>query len=209
MHYIWKIYLNSVSLPNIIYVNCLKDFLKQKLEYKENTDCFTNITSKHLPEISLFMNFWNNNIVIVEDELPENENFYEYEINEILNIFQSQSNNPNLIITEESIIKIIIHFFPSNVDVIDNRYIKNIKCLLWDKCDDIKDSLTKYQLDNKNNEIIDLISIDDLYLHYHLFCNLKTNNNLIVSKSFFEKYIQFNLKEFIIYEKFVDLKWLY
>jgi hypothetical protein len=77
IHFIWKHYLSSISLPNIIYSNTLKTLLKGKYDYDETTDTFYNITSKYLPVVFDFIKFWdetiqqNEEIGIEELELDE------------------------------------------------------------------------------------------------------------------------------------------
>ena len=54
----------------------------------------------------------------------------------------------------------------------------------------------------KNCPPTDIISIDDLYTNY----TNKNKSQMVVSKQYFEKYIRFNLTEYIVYDSFVDFR---
>ena len=58
VHFIWKQFISSLSLPNMIYSNTLKNLLKETFTYDESIDAFINITSKYLPIESDFIKFW-------------------------------------------------------------------------------------------------------------------------------------------------------
>jgi hypothetical protein len=211
MHYIWKLYLSQLNIPNMIYSNNLKDNLKMKLVYNTDNDSFTKITSKYLPQISMFLHFWEKYIII------ENGVFNEYEIDELLCLYK-YINTPSISITEQEMIKIINHFFLPDINIIENKFVVNIKCSLWNKCDSIQFFLDYYKsnhlLNKKENVLVyqGLLAFDELYLSYQSFCNasMYVNNNLtmVVSKIYFENYISNELKQFIQFEKFISTEWL-
>lgn len=58
MHFIWKLFISKNSLPNMFYSNSLKKLLKERCAYDEPTDSFYNVTSKYLPFVSHFIQFW-------------------------------------------------------------------------------------------------------------------------------------------------------
>ena len=76
----------------------------------------------------------------------------------------------------------------------------NVKCKLWDKQQHIVSLIESL----KQCPHTDIIYIDDLYTDY---TNKKTTH-LVVSKQYFEKYIRFNLTEYIVYDSFVDFRHL-
>ena len=196
LHYIWKLYLSTNKLPNMIYSNSLKQSLKQHFEYDELSDTFSKITSKFLPSISDFLTFWENNIIPSQN----NPNFVEeLEINELYELFRRVYTNTAIL--EKDVLKLIRHFF-SDIQVIENKYILNVTChvSLWNKNENILESLNifKEQLTNKN----DIISFDDLYKKYTKYCQEK--HFLIVNKKYFEKYISYTLKEYIVFDTFVS-----
>ena len=225
MHYIWKIYLSSINIPNMIYTNNLKDILKTKLPFTENSDddivnkepIFLNVTSKYLPSVSSFLSFWSKHITILSFNESVSNNLIddEYEIDEIASLYKI-SDYKNVSISDKDIIKMIHHYFSPQVEVIDNKYITNISCNLWSKHDDILKFLEAYK-SNVNNikKKNDLISFDELYKSYKSFHQAKqladkgSTNRLvpIVSKQFFEKYVCQELNEYIKYEKFVSSEW--
>jgi len=191
LHYIWKLYLSTNKLPNMIYSNSLKQSLKQYFEYDELSDTFSKITSKFLPSISDFLTFWENNIITSQN----NPNFVEeLEINELYELFRRVYTNTTIL--EKDILKLIRHFF-SDIQVIENKYILNVTCnvSLWNKNENILESL---DITNKN----DIISFDDLYKNYTKYCQEK--HFLIVNKKYFEKYISYTLKEYIVFDTFVS-----
>lgn len=228
MHYIWKLYLSSINIPNMIYSNNLKALLKTLLLNTETTNTntntticvvgspisdliFCNVTSKFLPNVRNFLYFWEKHITITTSE----ENHYddEYEIDEISSIYKLTNKSSN--ISDNEIIKMIVHYFHPQVEVIDNKYITNIRCNLWSKHDDINEMLTNYKL-QKQNEFVDklsLISFADLYKNYISYIQAKLviekSFHPIVSKHFFEKCLSYYLTEYIKFDKFVSSEWLH
>jgi hypothetical protein len=219
MHYIWKQYLSSISIPNMIYANNLKDILKGKLSFIELGDetnkepTFTNVTSKYLPSVSSFISFWNTHITILSGSGPGPNTDDEYEVDEIATLYKL-SEFKNVSISDKDIIKMIHHYFSPQVEIIDNKYITNISCNLWSKQDDILNFLDVYKGSVNNiKKKNDLISFDELYKAYKSFCQAKQlvdkDKRLlpIVSKQFFEKIVCQELSEYIKYEKFVSSSW--
>lgn len=213
MHYIWKIYLSSINVPNMVYSLQLQEQLMSKIH--SNDDKFGNIifkyvTSKYLPDVSSFLSFWDKYIIITADTSNDDE----YEIDELLTLYK-HSDKKNVQLTDTTMIKMISHYFSPQVEVVDNKYVTNIKCNLWSKSDDINEFLDLYKFKIVNaglNPNPDIISIDDLYESYKAISNSKTVLNKkvypIISKQFFEKYVAEQLKEFIKFDKFVSSEWL-
>ena len=223
IYYIWKCYLYDISIPNVVYTDKLKTILKDKLTHNITTTnsgseiIFTNVTSKYLPSVSCFLSFWEKYIAINNNTNNTNGIDDEYEVDELLTLYKS-SNVKNVSLTEESIIKMIQYYFSPQVEVIDNKYISGISCVLWDKSIDINEALEYYKsselqkninLDPDNN----LISIDELYDKYKSFCQSKSIVNksrlYIVSKQYFEKYLLVTLQSYIQFDKFISSSWIY
>jgi len=225
MHYIWKNYLSSINVPNMIYSSNLKTSIKTRLQFTEegNDICFVNVTSKFLPAISNFLSFWDKHITITNTNNSDINAFDdEYEIDEIVTIYKqyihitnanTNINIPNNI-SDEDVIKIISHYFSPYVEVIERKYVTNIRCNLWLKTDDIIQLLDNYKEKSilNSESVNDLISFDDLYKSYRTFCQAKVIVEktvcLIVSKQFFEKFVSHHLHNFIQFEKFVNTDWL-
>lgn len=231
MHYIWKLFLSSINVPNMIYSSNLKNSLKNRIPFIEdgNDICFTNVTSKFLPAVSNFLSFWEKHITVVNSSELEMEIEIddEYEIDEIVTLYKQfiQMTNTNINttgqnvvhnISDEEVIKIISHYFSPSVEVIERKYVTNIKCNLWTKTDDIILMLNNYKdqfkVSNSEKAAEDLISFDDLYKSYRAFCQAKVVVEktvcLIVSKQFFEKSVTYYLPNFIKFDKFVSAEWL-
>lgn len=210
MHYIWKLYLNSINVPSMIYSTQLQQNLASRLENNNDNGnlIFTHITSKYLPNVSSFLSFWDKHIIVSNDCNFDDE----YEIDEFITLYKTTEQNGQ--INETTIIKMINHYFSPQVEVIDNKYITNIKCNLWSKQDDIDEFLEhhKNKLIQTNNAEQQLISFDDLYQDYKTY--FKSRGILdqkvlpIVSKHFFEKYVTNKLTNFITFDKFVSSTWL-
>lgn len=224
LHFVWKQFLSNNSLPNMIYSNSLKLLLKENYNYNETTDSFTGITSMYLPIQSDFIKFWENTITVSNMEIEQQPfSLYvaesELEIDELCNLFKvwcKKTNEPILSngnITEENVIKILKHFFPS-VEIIEDKYVLNINCSLWDKTSDIDKSLDFCKKIMKEKFNLALISFDDVYNYYcnYVFTNALssnlTNYKFVVSKRYFEKYLYFKLSEYVVYEKFIEISWL-
>jgi hypothetical protein len=169
---------------------------------------FTGVTSKYLPNVRSFLSFWEKHITIIDEETMEIDD--EFEIDELITLYKN-SDKKLCQITDISMIKMICHYFSPQVEVIDNKYVTNIRCNLWSKHDDINEFLQSYKLQNSNMNA-DIISFDDLYQSYKLYLKAKMvfgqNGNPIISKQFFEKFLTNQLSEYIKFDKFVSSEWL-
>ena len=87
MHYIWKLYLCSINVPNIIYTHQLQEILVNKITHKNEAGIpiFINVTSKFLPNVSSFLYFWEKNISIINDPNMDDE----YEIDELISLYKN------------------------------------------------------------------------------------------------------------------------
>ena len=109
------------------------------------------------------------------------------------------------VLSEENIIKVLKHFFAS--EIIEDKFILNITSSIWNKSNDIDNSINYIKEQIKVNHKLSLISFDDLYSFYHKYC---TNNSIkfIVSKRYFEKYLYYKFSEYVVYEKFIKIEWI-
>ena len=214
VHFIWKQFISSLSLPNMIYSNTLKNLLKETFSYDELTDSFINITSKYLPIESDFIKFWEKTIIINEPEEFSQNLEEELEIDELCMLFKTwvkqQQNEEVLLsngnISEENVVKILKHFFP-NIEIIEDKYVLNISCTMWNKTKDIIKSFEFIKNELNKNEPVTLISFDDAYNYYVIFCNSKSYK-FIISKRYFEKYLYSRMNDYIVYEKFIETSWV-
>ena len=226
LHFIWKQFLSNNHLPNMIYSNSLKTYLKDIYTYQEDSDCFINLTSKYLPIESDFIKFWEKTIHVIsnnesESELESegidaNDKYDELEIDEICMLFKLWTQNDAIAseklisngnINEENVLKILKHFFP-HIEIIENKYVLNVSCSIWDKRKDIENSFEFIKNEVKANHELALISFDDAYNYYYKYCN-NQSNKLIVSKRYFEKFLYSKIPKYIVYEKFIETNWVH
>jgi hypothetical protein len=103
-------------------------------------------------------------------------------------------------LNDTKIIDILSHFFP-DVEIIQNKFIYHVSCSLWDKNTDIQTALremnrspTPLYTESETYSAIDISagsSINSAYLFYcKFFSNIPPEKRLIVSKSYFEKYVE-------------------
>jgi hypothetical protein len=213
LHFIWKQFLSSNYLPSIIYSNSLKTYLKEIYKYQEDTDCFINLTSKYLPIESDFIKFWEKTVSVISntsecDYADTSDNYDELEIDEVCMLYKiwtQKVGNGN--INEENVLKILKHFFP-DIEIIENKYVLNVSCSIWDKKYSIEKSFDYIKNEVKTNHTLALISFDDAYNYYYKYCNSQSNK-LIVSKRYFEKFLYTKIPKYIVYEKFIETNWVY
>jgi len=211
MQYLWKHFLDTKNLPPIMFLNTFKCALQQKLSiyYSEDQDSFIGICSKHLPAIQKFLYFWNETIVLDSTEC-------DFEIEEIVSLFKKWCNINNIgsiNMNDKQIIDLIQYFFPT-IEIERDKYISGICCGLWDKQQDIQtalDSMKELIRSKKSNTGVSSpglnhhISIYDAYTYYCKF--FSSGSSLIVSKTYFEKYIFENFEDYIIDNKFLSYEW--
>ena len=212
MQYLWKQFLDSKNLPPVMFYQTLKTIIIEKLEkyYNKETDCFIGICSRYLPAIHKFLQFWNETIIIDDNET-------EFEIEELVILFRKWSTSKNETISslnDKQILDLIIYFFP-NIEIEKDKYISGIRCSLWDKQMDIQIALDhlKESIQQREGQTQHLssgspntklnVSIYDTYIYYCRF----QHNKPLVSKSYFEKYIFDNLSEYVIDAKFISVCW--
>ena len=214
MHFIWKLFISKHSLPSAIYSNSLKKMLKERYEYDELTDSFSNITSKYLPFVSHFIKFWENTVTITIPSESSAGIDHEIEIDELCGLFKKwindneESNFYAGNTSEHDILKILNHYFP-NVEISENKYILNAQCSLWNKIGDINNALTclkNYYKDAAlfNNKSSLLISFDEIYSFY--IKNKQTK--FTISKRYFEKYLCVFLADFIEFDNLISMSWV-
>ena len=180
MYFLWCIFLKNLSLPNIIYKSNFFKTLENKLQFSSNN--FQNIYSKYLGDIEIFKQFWKSNI-----ESGENIDD-EYEISELKALFnywcENQQKKKNLF-TEKNLIYIVKYYY-NNVSI-NEKLIDNTFCHLWNKKDNLREAIND-KFDITDDEIQNNIRIRKAYEYYCEYAT-KHGHNFIVSKQYFEKYI--------------------
>jgi hypothetical protein len=191
MQYLWKQFLETKSLPAIIFQTALKNMFIQKLgeHYKEETDSFVGIFSKHLPAIQRFISFWENTISVQEDNI-DYDDFEIDELNILFKLWCETQGEPASSFNHSQLLDLITYFYP-NIEIDEDKYVYKIQCSLWDKQMDIQmvmDNL--YETNGKS-------SLYDAYQYYCKNC-AGAKQSLIVSKSYFENYVQEKCEEYIV-----------
>lgn len=216
MHYIWKQYISRHSFPSMIYVNQLKTLLKERYNYNEENDTFYDVTSKYLPVVCDFIQFWEKTIIIKDYQLSviDGDFINELEIDEVCELFKKWvlNNSDNAqssgTICENDAFKILKHFY-NDVEIFDNKYIIGASSSTWNKIQEITMFIDLFK-SLQQNETNSLISFDTLYDKYCTFCcnkNNKKTTKLVVSKKYFEKYMSFKYADIIQFETFVPVTW--
>jgi hypothetical protein len=228
MQYLWKQFLTEKELPGLVFLQNLKTMLIEKLSghYKEDTDIFVGVCSKHLPVINTFLKFWEE--TMIEDELES-----ELEIEEVIILLRKwcENNNTNIsTLNDKKILDLLGYYYPT-IEIEQDKYISKIRCLLWDKQLDIQTAMDSLKV-NMNNDVKKMssnslnrvsspgihknISIYDAYSFYCKYASMSSSNDLtnlhnnqkqIASKAYFEKYIFDNYQEYIIDSKFISCDW--
>jgi hypothetical protein len=227
MLYLWKQYLHTKQLPLTLYQSILKPIVTQTRfseYYNSDGDFFVGIGSSQWPMIQTFLRYWNETMVYDENEM-------ELEIEEITNLFRLWGETVRTYkwevfsLTEYQILDVISYFFP-DIQIDKQKYIYNIRSLLWDKRTDIQTAFIQYKFNIYDNirKTPVIISIYDIYSFYCRFYSAKSSSSssssssasssssqskvLLVSKSYFEKYIMEKYGEYICENGILTNDWL-
>ena len=193
MIFIWKKYLESINVPNVIFHDSLIQLFKDKLpDYNEDTDTFPNVTSASLPVVSSFLKFWEENMVEEPDEL-------EIEIDEISNLFKKWTSRKFTGVEDAFLIELIRHFHP-DIIVVDDKYVMNVKCKLWDKRQEVIDTLDLLKTEFVNPEA------KSLYVAYEDYASQSTMP-FVVSKRYFEKIAKEYLGSYLDGDGLISSEW--
>jgi hypothetical protein len=86
---------------------------------------------------------------------------------------------------------------------VEEKYVLNIVCSLWVKELDIDKTFIFIKEELEKNNVLELLSFDELYKYYHKYCSLNSIK-MIVSKRYFEKYLNFTFSNYIVYDNFIS-----
>lgn len=227
MLYLWKHFIDAERIPNVFFSSTLKSKMIEKFNYDGHSDMFLDCTSKILPTVSKFIQFWNESIEVLDDSYTLDGlgdlcgNVEELEIDELCSLFTHHTKSS---ITEKHVIDLIKHYYP-DVTIEDDKYLLNTRCKLWNKKQEIIDFIKKYNsiYDNKtkSNSIIDNENMSDydnsydssnnnIYSEeipinelYHYYCKCK--NKFITSKRYFERFIKEESELYIVENSFIKV----
>ena len=203
MMYLWKQFIETERLPNVIFTHNLKNKFRSVMNYDENEDSFTGVTSKLLPNVSRFLVFWRD---LIEVDLPEMIE-EELEIDELCLLFHSST---KVHFTDKTMISLIKHYWPS-VTIEENKYLVNCRSRMWDKKKDISQILKQYQdrnqskggsKDEEDEFVIDSVPISELYAFYSKNHKCK----FVASKRYFERYLHNEYTLYITNTNFIKVQ---
>ena len=181
MIFLWKKFLEEKELPNIIFYDNLKILFKKKWTFSDEEDCFLDATSIYLPLVATFNKFWETTIS-EDDENCE----YDLEVDELSSLFKKWTKWTSIVISDSMLIELIRHFYP-DVTIVDDKYILHVKCNMWNKRQEIIDSLELYKNKIKTNETAENVT-KSLYEVYEFYsADNKEKNKNVTSKQYFEK----------------------
>ena len=148
--FLWKKYCGETNL--FINVFCSNQEFIYKLFECKNVEYSHNINNNILhgfysletPNISHFIDFWNEQFIFDENE-------YYFELSEILYTYKENNKHKKYELNENILTHIIQCNF-TNFKIIDNKMIHNLKCLKWDKKAEIDTFIQEKNINiNKDN----------------------------------------------------------
>lgn len=198
IQYLWKEFLKNYYYPPNLFQNIFRKVLIEQYsrEYDSTTDTFHSLGSSQLPLIQKFLKFWK------ETTFEEESGISELEIEEVACLFRqwlntkysvSSKSKQKFLLKESKIVDILSYFHPE-LEIKEQKYILNMRNLLWDKELDIDNAINAWK-ENHVGACISgdntTVSLDELYGYYCKFYRGQTTGTKanLVSKSYFEKYI--------------------
>ena len=134
MLYLWKMYLSEFRLPSMFFAATLRVKLTEYAGASELV--FPNRTSRYLPVVSQFRQFWGEHCVVNDAEI-------ELEIDELSTLFKDYTGGTGSA-SDATLLGILRHFYPDIV-IEDDKYILNVGCSLWNKNAEIEDYLQQFK----------------------------------------------------------------
>ena len=199
MLYLWKMYLSEFRLPTMFFAATLRAKL---VEHAGGSgDAFPHRTSRYLPVVSQFRQFWSEHCVVNDTEI-------ELEIDELSTLFKEfagGSASASASASDSTLLGILRHFYP-DVIIEDDKYILNVGCRLWNKNAEINEYLLQF----KNQCVSQNLSFPQpLYNAYEYYCGkcYLAAKRRIISKRYFEKYFVDEYAEYLDDNGMITIKW--
>jgi hypothetical protein len=198
MLYLWKVFIDEERIPNVFFVHALKARLVQCLpNYSETSDAFLQLTSKHLPLVARFNDFWTQTIVANandEDELEIDEftalfkrHHYQQVMQQSLQSGQASPQLQSHNHTDAAFLGLIRHFCP-DVVIENDKYLMHVSCALWDKRGEVLTAMQEHVAEAHTATAVSVYKAYECYCHKQRAKNHASNaHHLIVSKKYFEK----------------------
>ncbi len=169
MNFMWKWYIHDENIPNVLSMNSLRDTLSNLLPHDEKKDVFTHVTCSFMKIINEFVEFCSNNLVESVDDL---------DISEIIDIYHDE--NPTNEQIEESIFVMMLKNGILPYKMKNSNSISNISCKLWNKRDEVFNSITEYRASMSDKSSIKCY---DAYKYY-----VSNDYKYVANKMYFERY---------------------
>jgi hypothetical protein len=196
MLYLWKMYLSEFRLPSMFFAATLRIKLAEYAATATTAEVFPNRTSRYLPVVSQFRQFWGEHCIVNDTEI-------ELEIDELSTLFKDYATSAGA--SDATLLGILRHFYPDIV-IEDDKYILNVGCRLWDKNAEI----TEYLIQFKEQCIANNLSFPQpLYNAYEYYCGrcYSVSKRRIISKRYFEKYFIEEFAEYLDENGMITMKW--
>lgn len=184
--FLWRQFLESNRLPNIMFMQVLKQELIKYVDeqaqtkgiqtsFDESNDTFIGVTSKNLPNVQCFLSFWQGTMIQDESE-------HYLEIGEIEYLYNHWCKTNGNQVTQTETLTSLIQFYYPTVEWQEDKYIHGFKNKLWNKQTDVLIALDAI----KNDVGTHNMNGYDAYEQYCKYHNRIKPSQLIVSKVYFE-----------------------
>ena len=192
VQYLWRDFLRHHRLPPNLYQTVHKKILTETYfpeQYDAEKDIFTPLGSSHIPLIQKFLKFWN------ETTIEDSHSYVELEIDEIAMLFRRWNKKYQKYVIKESKIVDILSYFKPALEIVDNKYVLQVRNILWDKDMDIEialGTLKENAVDDPQRSFPN-VTLYDAYLYYCKFHHAHLEDGkkpMLTSKSYFEKYVK-------------------
>ena len=198
MLYLWKMYLSEFRLPTMFFAATLRAKLAEYASASVASDAFPHRTSRYLPVVSQFRQFWGEHCIVNDTEI-------ELEIDELSTLFKDYTGGTMGSASDTTLLGILRHFYP-DIIIEDDKYILNVGCRLWNKNAEINEYLLQF----KEQCISHNLSFPQpLYNAYEYYCGrcYAATKRRIISKRYFEKYFMEEYSEYLDENSMITINW--
>jgi hypothetical protein len=204
MMYLWKMYLSEFRLPSVFFAATLRSKLSSA-SCSTSADVIPNRTSKYLPLVSQFRQFWSENCFTDDREIELEIDELSTLFNEYASVASSTSLSTVAPVNDATLLGMLRHFYP-DVIIEDDKYILNVGCKIWNKTAEINEYLLQFkELCITNHHSFP----QPLYNAYEFYCGkcYATAKRRIISKRYFEKYFMEEYPDYIDENGMITIKW--
>ena len=185
----------------------MKNILKDKYKYDEETDSYLDITSAYSPIVSNFVKFWDTTIV------SDCESGSELEIEELhilFNIYNKGGKWEQLMklqLTKTLTLDLIQHFYPDTF-IVGNKLIQQVRCTLWDKRMEVQHSLDLFKMKCLEQGNIESKTLADAFAYYMTYeCYVATLRIIYIRKPYFDQVARELINQHIDIDGLIKKSW--